>query len=162
MTAPETSGRPSGDDPSGSSGSSSPSRGDLSVSSGSGSPSRSVIIVGASPDRSRFGNKAVRAYLDGGYVVYPVHPAADQIEGLPVSPSLADVPARAELLLLYVRPDLGLTVIDQAPARGVRRVFLNPGAASPELAARVRALGMEAVEACAIVALGRSPAQYPD
>lgn len=122
---------------------------------------RAVIVVGAGEDRSRFANKAVRAHLEAGFRVYPVHPTAESSEGIPASKSIAEVPGQAALLLLYVRPATGLEVIDQAPAKGVRRVLLNPGSESPELIARIEALGMEAVSACSIVALGRRPSEFP-
>jgi predicted CoA-binding protein len=122
----------------------------------------SVIILGASPQRWRFGNKAVRCYSDAGYRVYPVHLQAAEVEGIPVSRTIAEVPARAELLLLYVRPEIGEECIAEAEGRGVRRVYLNPGTSSAELVRRIEALGMEAIDACAIVALGRSPSEFPD
>ncbi len=124
-------------------------------------PEKNVIVLGASDDRSRFANKAVRAYLEAGYQVFAVHPTATRCEGLVVYPNLADVPEKAELLLLYVRPEVGIRLIDDAPKAGVRRVFLNPGTESEALVARVESLGMEAIEACAIVALGRSPSEFP-
>lgn len=121
-----------------------------------------VIILGASPQRWRFGNKAVRCYRDAGYRVFPVHLDATEVERIPVFRTIAEVPERAELLLLYVRPEIGIECIDQAPGRGVRRVYLNPGASSAELVRRIEDLGMEPIEACAIVALGRSPSEFPD
>ncbi len=42
----------------------------------------SIAIIGASADRLKFGNKAVRAYQQRGCIVYPTHPAAAEIEGL--------------------------------------------------------------------------------
>jgi predicted CoA-binding protein len=125
-------------------------------------PSRRVIVVGASPRRWRYGNKAVRAYREAGYDVYPVHPTEPRIEGIPAFASIGEVPVLAELLLLYVRPEIGSALIGEALGRGVSRVYVNPGSGSPELVAKIRELGMEPIEACAIVALGKIPAQYPD
>ena len=51
-----------------------------------------VAIVGASQDRSKFGNKSVRAHLKAGFQVYPVHPRAQEIEGLPVYADLEALP----------------------------------------------------------------------
>lgn len=121
---------------------------------------RAIIIVGASTQRSRFSNKAVRAYRDLGWTVYPVHPAERRIEGLACFPRISDVPGRARTLSLYVRPVIGSAIIDEAPAKGVREVFLNPGAESPELVGRIEELGMRAIEACSIVAVGKSPDEY--
>lgn len=125
-------------------------------------PSRSVIVLGASPDRSRYSNKAVRSYAELGYTVYPVHPKEPEIEGWKASSSVDAVDGEAGTLLMYVRPEVGLAVISQAPGKGVREVFVNPGSGSPELVAKIRELGMNPVEACSIVAVGKSPADYGD
>ena len=121
-----------------------------------------VIILGASPQRWRFGNKAVRCYEEAGYRVFPVHPEAEEVEGIPAAPTISAVPEPAELLLVYVRPQIGQGCIAEAAGRGVRRVILNPGTSSPALVRLIQERGMEAVETCAIVALGRSPAEFPD
>jgi len=42
-----------------------------------------VAIIGASNDRAKFGNKAVRAFCQQEYTVYPVNPKETAIEGLP-------------------------------------------------------------------------------
>ena len=55
-------------------------------------PQESVIILGASPERSRFSNKALRCYRDLGYRVFPVHPTARSIERDVVYPKLAALP----------------------------------------------------------------------
>jgi len=129
---------------------------------GTNSAEKSVIVVGASSQRSRYSNKAVRAYLDEGFRVFPVHPKEPEVEGQKAYPTIAAVPEACELLLLYVRPEIGLPMLEEAPGKGVRRVFVNPGTGSPELLQRIRELRMEPIEACAILALGRSPQSYPD
>jgi predicted CoA-binding protein len=34
---------------------------------------KSIAIIGASKDRSKFGNKAVRVYKDKGFKVFPIN-----------------------------------------------------------------------------------------
>lgn len=122
---------------------------------------RRVIVLGASPERWRFSNKAVRCYLELGYTVFPVHPTAREVEGLPVFASIPLVPENASLLLMYVRPGIGLACVEEAPGRGVESVILNPGTSSPALVERIAKLGMKPIEECAIVRVGRSPAEFP-
>src|SRR5258708_38606616 len=55
-------------------------------------PKPTIAIIGASADRGKFGNKAVRAYASQGYTVYPVHPRENVIESHPVYRSGLDVP----------------------------------------------------------------------
>src|SRR6267378_3140059 len=55
-----------------------------------------VAIIGASNNRTKFGNKAVRAFLRQGYTVFPVNPKETKIEGLPTFRSVREVPVRPE------------------------------------------------------------------
>lgn len=117
---------------------------------------RRVAVIGASSNRRKYGNRALRAFLQQGYEVIPINPHESQIEGLPTYATVLDVPGPIDMATVYVPPDIGLTVIEQVAQKGIREVWLNPGAESPELAAKARALGLEPIEACSITALGDS------
>jgi predicted CoA-binding protein len=121
---------------------------------------KAIIILGASSKRRKFSNKAVRAYRDIGWTVYPVHPNEKTVEGLTCFATIGEVPGRASTLSLYVPPQVGIKLIDAAPEKGVKDVYVNPGAGSPELVARIRELGMNPIEACSILAMGKAPADY--
>jgi predicted CoA-binding protein len=111
-----------------------------------------IAIVGASNDRRKFGNKAVRAYAQRGWAVYPVHPHAAAIEGHPAYRSVLDVPVpELDRVSLYVPPDVGMRVIEEIARKPVREVWLNPGADSPALIAKTRALGLPVVLGCSIL-----------
>ncbi len=119
-----------------------------------------VAILGASADRSKFGNKSVRAHLGQGYAVYPINPKGGHIEGLTVFRTLSDVPAEARPLhriSVYLPPTVGLTVMEEIAAVGCDELWLNPGSDSDEVVAKARQLGLEPIVACSIVALGVHP-----
>jgi predicted CoA-binding protein len=117
-----------------------------------------IAIVGASANRRKYGNRAVRAYARQGYEVYPIHPRAETIEGYRVYRSVRDVPAtELDRVSVYLPPELGLKVLEEIAAKPAREVWLNPGADSPEVVARARALGLNVVVGCSIVASGVSP-----
>jgi uncharacterized protein len=122
----------------------------------------SIIIVGASSKRTRFSNRAVRAFRDRGWTVYPIHPKEAEVEGLRCYSSVADLPHRAEWMNLYVLPPAGMLAVAAAPEKGVRHVYVNPGAGSPDLVARIRALGMDPIEACSIIAIGADPHSFEE
>lgn len=126
------------------------------------SNNRSIAIIGASADRSKYGNKAVRAFRSQGYQVFPVHPSAGEIEGLRAYATIGDIPITPDLASFYVPPSIGLRIIDEVAAKGITTVWLNPGAGSPELVERAKELGLQAIEACSIVAHGDSPRNYPE
>ena len=120
----------------------------------------SIAIVGASADRSKFGNKAVRAYAARGFTVYPVHPTAEAIEGLPAYASLAAVPRPIDMVSFYVPAAVGITLLDAVRESAAGQFWLNPGSESDALVERAKALGLRPIVACSIVAVGESPYQY--
>lgn len=120
-----------------------------------------VAILGASSDRSKFGNKSVRAHLKQGYDVFPVNPKGGEIEGLPVYRSLADVPHdRLSRISVYLPPKVVLTLLDEIAAKPCDELWFNPGSDSSELLDRAHALGLEPIVACSIVDIGETPADY--
>ena len=118
---------------------------------------KSVAVIGASNDRAKYGNKAVRAYLRSGYKVYPVNPKGEAVEGLKAHKSILDIQAEIERATLYVPPKVGLKVIEEIAQKGVKELYVNPGAESDELVNKARKLGLNPILACSILAVGLDP-----
>ena len=117
-----------------------------------------VAIIGASTDRSKFGNKSVRAHASQGYEVFPINPKGGEIEGLTAYTSLAEVPGgRLNRISFYVPPAVGIKLLPEIAARGCDELWLNPGAESDELVDKAREMGLEPIVACSIVDVGVSP-----
>lgn len=119
-----------------------------------------VAVVGASSNRRKYGNKAVRAYLADGWTVFPVNPNETQVEGLKCYPSVLDIPAQLDRVTLYVPPKIGVQLLDEIAQKGCAELYVNPGAESPELLEKAQALGLQPILACSILAIGQSPADY--
>jgi hypothetical protein len=120
----------------------------------------SIAVIGASADRSKFGNKAVRAYQELGWTVYPVHPSADEIEGLKVYPTIAAVPRPIERVSMYLPAAQTVALLDDIAAAAPAEFWLNPGSASDELIEAAQRRGLNVIVACSIVDVGASPRHY--
>ncbi|MSR64664.1 MAG: CoA-binding protein [Verrucomicrobiae bacterium] len=118
---------------------------------------KAIAIVGASTDKTKFGNKAVRAYIEVGYDVYPVNPKENLIEGLRVYRSLLDIPVKLDVVSLYVPPVVGMKVLDDIAKKGCGELWLNPGSESDDLIERATELKVNTICACSIVAVGIDP-----
>ena len=118
---------------------------------------KTVAIIGASVDRSKFGNKAVRAFVRQGFTVYPVNPKETHIEGLAAFKSIAEVPVRPNLVSVYLPPPVLMKVLPDIAAKGCDELWLNPGTASREVLARAEQLNLNVIQACSIVGIGLSP-----
>ena len=122
---------------------------------------KTVAIVGASTERNKFGNKAVRAFKQQGYQVFPVNPKAAEVEGLTAFSSISSVPARPDLVSVYLPPPVLLKLLPEIAAKGCDELWLNPGTESPEVLAEAERLGLNVIQACSIVGVGLSPSQFP-
>jgi len=119
---------------------------------------KTVAVIGASNNRAKFGNKAVRAFRQQGYTVYPVNPNATEIEGLSAYPSVRDVPVRPQMVSVYLPPPVLFKILPDIAARGCDELWLNPGTESDEVLAEAERLGLNVIQACSIVGVGMSPA----
>ena len=119
--------------------------------------SKVVAVIGASNDRSKFGNRAVRAFVRQGYTVIPINPHETEVEGLKAYKSILDVPGTVDMASFYVPPDVGQQVIDEVARKGVAEVWLNPGSESDSLIRQAQALHIEPIIACSIIAIGQNP-----
>jgi predicted CoA-binding protein len=119
-----------------------------------------VAVVGASRDRHKFGNKAVRAFVDEGHTVYPVNPDAASVEGLQAYASVLDVPGAIDMATVYVQPDVAMTLLDGFERKAIPEIWFNPGSESDELMAETRRRKINAIYACSIRGLGQNPGKY--
>lgn len=125
-------------------------------------PENTVAVLGASRDRRKYGNKAVRAYVESGLTVFPVNPNEATIEGLKAYPNLEAITEPIDFVSLYVPPAVGLKLLPSIAEKKPKEVWLNPGAESDELIEATADLHLRAIVACSIVALGLSPEEFPD
>lgn len=123
---------------------------------------RSVAIVGATSDRSKYGNKSLRAHVAQGWDVYPVNSRGGMIEGLTAYRSLNELPIRPDRISMYVPPAVGLQLLPAIARLKPAEFWLNPGAESDDLVEQAKALGLDPIIACSIVDLGVSPRQFAD
>src|SRR5438874_1941228 len=117
---------------------------------------KTVAIIGASNDRNKFGNKAVRAFLKQGYQVFPVLPGEREIEGLPAFRNIGEVPLKPQMISIYVPPNVLLKLLPEIAMRGCDELWLNPGTESEQVLAEAERLGLKVIQACSILGVGET------
>jgi predicted CoA-binding protein len=113
-------------------------------------------VAGASTNRDKYGNKVLRCYQQGGRRVIPINPRAGQIEGVDCVASVAELPDNVQSLSIITPPAITETVVDQAIARGIQNLWMQPGAQSAPAIARAQQKGLNVIAdgSCLLVVLG--------
>jgi predicted CoA-binding protein len=102
-------------------------------------------VVGASNDRTKFGNRVLRAYVHHGWKVYPVNPRETVVEGLPAYPNLGSLPEKPRGVSIITPPAITERIVAEAADAGARFVWMQPGAESPEAIRIARDRGLEVI-----------------
>lgn len=82
---------------------------------------RSIAVIGASNNPAKRGHHAIRALLDSGYPhpVYPVHPTASQVLGIPAYPAVSAIGAPVDLAFIATPAESMPQVLDDCGRAGV-------------------------------------------
>ncbi|MFA5303374.1 MAG: ATP-binding protein [Candidatus Nanoarchaeia archaeon] len=124
-------------------------------------PENNVIaIIGASPNKSRMSNKAIRAYLKKGFKVFPINPKYSEIEGLKVYPSLKALSIKPKIISVYTNPEITETLIEDIVKIGPKKVFFNPGSTDKQILQELDKTKLNYERLCSIMALGENPQDY--
>jgi len=113
-------------------------------------------VAGASKNRDKYGNKVLRCYQMHGRKVVPVNPVEEEIEGVACVKTVADLPPEVQSLSIITPPRVTDQVVEQAIARGIRHLWMQPGAQSATAIAAAEAAGLDVIAdgSCLLVVLG--------
>jgi predicted CoA-binding protein len=113
-------------------------------------------VAGVSESQENFASKIYFALKKAGHTVYAINPRLEKFFGQPCYPSLSALPTLPEVINVVVRPEIGIGLIEEAARLGVRYVWLQPGANSPEALGRGEGLGLAVVaDACVLAELAK-------
>lgn len=77
---------------------------------------KTIAVAGASTGKSGFGNRFLAAYREAGWNegLYAMHPSAQDIDGVPAVPSVAEIPHGADYLLVALPAERAVDVVTGA------------------------------------------------
>ncbi|MSM39676.1 MAG: CoA-binding protein [Geobacter sp.] len=113
-------------------------------------------VVGASSDRHKYGNKVLRCYQQSGRKAVPVNPRETEIEGIACVAGVADLPDEVKSISVITPPQVTERVVEEAIARGITAIWMQPGAESPKAVQRCREGGINVIAdgSCILVVAG--------
>jgi predicted CoA-binding protein len=112
-------------------------------------------VVGASQDRSKYGNKVLRVYMQNDRDAVPINPTAAEVEGLKAYPDLASVPGKIEAVSIITPPAVTERIVQDAIKRGIKHIWMQPGAESQRAIKAAEDAGANVIASgpCVLVAL---------
>ncbi len=113
-----------------------------------------TLIVGASPNPSRYAYMAANRLTQSGHEIVPIgirkgEVAGRQILNLREQPEIEDI----DTVTLYINPTHQAEWQDYLLSLKPRRIIFNPGTENPALAANAIANGIDVEDACTLVML---------
>ncbi len=113
-------------------------------------------VAGASTNRLKYGNKVLRCYLQHGRKAIPINPRAEIIEGQSCVASVSDLPPEVKSLSIITPPKITEQIVEEAIAKGIENIWMQPGAQSPKAVARCEESGINVIAdgSCLLVVLG--------
>ena len=108
---------------------------------------KTIAMVGASPDKTKFSYGVLRVLHKPGYDMVPINPrpGLEEIRGIKVYPSLADVDRPIDMVEVFRRPEDLPGIAEEAVAVGAKVLWGQIGVKDPEAAKIAEAGGMKVV-----------------
>lgn len=96
-------------------------------------PGTSIAVVGATDHPTKYGGIIYRDMKRKGFPVFAVNPYRNTVDGDPCWATVKDLPETPTIAVFVIPARRGLTVLQECAEAGIRNIWIQPGAFSPEL-----------------------------
>lgn len=113
-----------------------------------------IALVGATNDKSKYGNIILHDLINKGYKVFPINPRATTIDGHKAYKSLEDLlqEQKIDLVVFVVPPKITLEILKDCLRLNIKNVWIQPGAGDEEVRNFLKEHGFEyLMDACVMV-----------
>ncbi len=106
---------------------------------------KTFALVGATPDKWKYGYEVLTALMNAGYTVMPINPKYREIEGIKCYPSLKDLPQKPEVVISALAPTNTERVVEVVKEMSIELLWMPPGCWSDEAVQKCRRLNVDFV-----------------
>jgi hypothetical protein len=122
--------------------------------------SKTLAVVGVSSKRRGFGYTVYNDLKGKGYVVYPVNPNTNTMDGDQCYSSVHEIPEKVDGVVLVIPPVRTERVVHDIVAAGIKRVWMQQGAESDTAIRLCEEHGISVVHGECIMMFA-TPAAFP-
>ncbi|MFN3605422.1 MAG: CoA-binding protein [Leptonema sp. (in: bacteria)] len=89
-----------------------------------------IALVGATNDKTKYGNIILHDLINKGYQVYPVNPRAKTIDGVPCYKNIEELSKEVDigLVVFVVPPKITNEILPSLKKLNLKKVWIQPGA----------------------------------
>jgi len=91
---------------------------------------KKLAIAGVSRSGKKFGNSLLRELQSKGYELYPIHPSANEIDGVSCYHDVKSLPCKVGGLIVVLHPSETEKIVAEAAEAGINKIWLQNGAES--------------------------------
>ncbi len=108
---------------------------------------KNIAIVGASPKPEKDSHIVTKYMIEAGYNVFPIYPKEDVILGQKVYRSLAEIPHKVDIVVVFRKPAAVMPVAEATIARGdVDVLWTQLGIVNNQAAQMAKDAGIKVVQ----------------
>ena len=108
---------------------------------------KTIAVLGLSPDTTKASHRVAKYLQEVGYKIIPVYPKGDEILGEKVYRSLVEIPDSVDMVDVFRKPDVIMSVVDESLKRGdVKYVWTQLGLVNNKAGQKAIDAGLEVVQ----------------
>ncbi|MDZ7291862.1 MAG: CoA-binding protein [candidate division KSB1 bacterium] len=106
---------------------------------------KTFALVGATPDKWKYGYEVLMTLTNAGYSVLPINPKYQEIDGIKCHASLKELPQKPEVVICALAPANTEKVVEAVKEIGIEILWMPPGCWSDEAVRKCQQLNIEFV-----------------
>ncbi len=114
--------------------------------------SKKTLVLGATPDESRYANLAANRLVRNGHPIVNVGLKTGQVAGVPIEKP-ETIHTDIDTITLYIGPQHQVELYNYILGTSPKRIIFNPGTENSELRRMANEKGIETEYACTLVLL---------
>lgn len=112
--------------------------------------SETYALFGINDDPEKYALKIYRKLKEHGKTVWGINPKYTEVDGDTVYTSVLDLPKTPDIAVMVVNPRIGITMLEDIKAKGIMKLWLQPGTFDDAFLDAAHTLGFETIDACVL------------
>lgn len=102
-------------------------------------------VLGATPNKEKFGYKIWKKLKEHNYKVYGINPNHNKIDDDKLYDTIMDLPEKVDVIDFVVSPKISIKALDEAKEKGIKHLWFQPGSFDEEVIKKAKEMEFKIV-----------------